>query len=453
MSLSPHTGRSCSAAPALPYLPRIGSMTEREMGSLLGEAESASSWGGSLNQRFSEKKRKISDPLSGRFSRGLLPETLDVGRPRRKEGFCVKLIKMMCLVLLGGMTFALCKHRVGDVVSQRASNFEVLGRPGPAPRPPKPPTPQTPLHQTAHRHIGLLPKPPARATTAAWWDTESLSYCMYSEPRFNANCGRAITWRQRKDSLVRCLQEMRLWFEHFDLEYYMAFSSLLAIERKDEALAWANPCEVLVPVMVYEKIVAMITTGWRVDAAKEYRYVAEVVEDNPWDKRSKMFPTYKGEWWAPLDKVLNDAEHLGTNITDVGLLYKPQESCAALRVVDRRTGFYCEVLSVNPDAEEKNWQLQWPGGPRGCKPNNRRAKRCSADTCYVLPAAQLKPAKHCELAGVPLKCPADSASMLSAFYLQLKYAGSHNGQRDAAGAAEGSAHSYSLKMKDTAVRR
>ena len=67
--------------------------------------------------------------------------------------------------------------------------------------------------------------------------------------------------------------------------------------------------------------------------------------------------------------------------------------------------------------------------------------------------AQLKPAKHCELAGVPLKCPADSASMLSAFYLQLKYAGSHNGQRDAAGAAEGSAHSYSLKMKDTAVRR
>ena len=413
-------------------------MSAREASELLGESSSGQSAWGSMSRRWAEQKRKKSDPYGVKKKGGAqLPDLFpDVGRPRRKKGCCAKLLQGVCLLLIAGLGFALFKKREDGRV-----DIPPPPRPGPAPRPPLPPSPQSPVHVPVHRHIGLLPKPPARHITKDWWGTESLSYCMYSEPRFNDNCMKSITWAERKDSLVRCLQELRLWFEHFDLEYFMAFSTLLAIERHDETIAWANPCEVAVPRKVYEKIVAMITTGWRADASKGYRYTAEVLEDNPWDKRTDMFPAFRGEWWAPLDKVFTAPLDQAHNITDVGLLYKPQESCAALRVVDKRTGFYCEVLTVDEDEKKQFWQLQWPGGPRSCKTSNARAKRCSADACYMLPAAEMMPAKACSLAGVPLMCPKAPADMLSAFYLQLRY------RADEGQPGSEAERSYSLKMK------
>eukprot|EP00937_MAST-01D_sp_MAST-1D-sp2_P004773 g4773.t1 len=338
---------------------------------------------------------------------------------RRRRGFC-SLGRLVVVMLLLWALGALALYKRPSKPPRNP--YHVVVTPGPAPPWETPsPTPAKVVKGAVRRHIGLLPKHPGLSKRGLW-DQESKSYCMNSEPRFNANCEKKITWRQRKTSLMRCLAESSMWLEHFQIAYYVTFSTLFAIYNQDEEVAWTSPCELAVSRPTYEKLVAMITTGWRAGTSHEFRYSPNaVVEDNPWDTRSNTFPEFKGEWWVPFDKVLQH-EHQGqkVNVTDVGLLYKPKEHCTPLRAVDKRTGFFCDLLVVDTEHEDGHWALQWPSGPRACPHAPEPSRQCDSKACYRLPGTSMYPARRCWLAHIPLMCPNDPETALNYFYVQLR---------------------------------
>ena len=110
---------------------------------------------------------------------------------------------------------------------------------------------------------------------------------------------------------------------------------------------------------------------------------------------------------VPFDKVLQH-EHQGqkVNVTDVGLLYKPKEHCTPLRAVDKRTGFFCDLLVVDTEHEDGHWALQWPSGPRACPHAPEPSRQCDSKACYRLPGTSMYPARRCWLAQRGMSSPA-----------------------------------------------
>ena len=182
----------------------------------------------------------------------------------------------------------------------------------------------------------------------------------------------------------------------------------------------SHPCEVIVTGGDFDKITRMLTQaasrfsrgGVKTDvaerlnkathegAAQHYEY--KVVEDEPWNIRSRVFPQFEGEFWAPLDK-------LGDSGKDMGLLFKPKD-CKQLRFMHKSTGLFCDVLAA---AEQgSNLFVQREGGVHPCPAHS---KGCNAQQCLRLKAADVLPARKCTVVGEAVSCPNNIHAALTDF--------------------------------------
>ena len=271
------------------------------------------------------------------------------------------------------------------------------------------------------QHLGALPQVPDVLLHRGWESVQDGSYCKHTEPRFNAECREQITWGERRDSMQRVLNATALWFARQRIDYAAIFSTLLAAFKQDQKLVISHPCMVAITRPDYERVKMLLTTPHLkadpVSKQKSVRYGFDVLEDQPWDKRSETFPVFEGEWWAPLDDA--------AGVADTGLLYKPHEACSPMRFVDSKTGFYCEAIVMDTDAEVGvgDWFVKWPGGPKMCPPfiqhqhQTEQALPCESDGCYKLHSKHMSPHKPChELLGVTLRCPLDVEDSLRGCY-------------------------------------
>ena len=96
-----------------------------------------------------------------------------------------------------------------------------------------------------------------------------------------------------------------------------------------------------------------------------------------------------------------------------------------MRFVDSKTGFYCEAIVMDKDAEVgvSDWFVKWPGGPKMCpsfsqhQHQTKQALPCESDGCYKLHSKHMSPHKPChELLGVTLRCPLDVEDSLRGCY-------------------------------------
>eukprot|EP00937_MAST-01D_sp_MAST-1D-sp2_P005646 g5646.t1 len=271
---------------------------------------------------------------------------------------------------------------------------------------------------TPQPHVGLMPMLPAAASArdAGWWQSASGSFCGIAERRFQRACDQPslLTWADRRAAMRRSLNATARWMDRFDIDYFAVFGTLLAAWAGGDALASASTCQVGLAWEEYARVTKMLTLG-HLKRHGPLAYQWPVTEDQPWEDRTPLFPSYAGEWWAPLEEVVG--------VADVGLLYQPQASCSPLRFVDKQTGLFCETVVVDDPREAEadgGRYVQWDGGPQKC-PALRAPPdftRCTSDSCYRLEERALDPSGPCPepLLGVRLRCPFDPVSVLHSSY-------------------------------------
>ena len=381
-------------------------------------------------------KRKTSDQMGCRDDCFLLGDEQDEQstRARRRR----RRLKRICVFSCGFFAVACWAYVLLLMMQRRSSEGSVRSTPGDDDaRKMRKAMAQAGRQEQAGRlkHLGLMPTvPEALREGSAWEDVEDDTYCEHSEPRFNAQCMQLLTWGARRASMARVLNATAQWLQGQHIEYTAIFSTLLAAFTHEPKLAMSQPCQVAVHRASYERMKMLLTAGhlklggstasakrqlgpsWESPEgpAQHATYGYKVLEDQPWDDRSTIFPKFEGEWWAPLDE--------SGGVAGTGLLYKPQQPCSPMRFVDSKTGLYCEAIVLENDGSAgADWFLRWPGGPKPCPSFLTRSREhsmpCESNGCYRLHAAHMSPHTPCPpLLGVTLHCPRDAADSLHGCY-------------------------------------
>ena len=132
-----------------------------------------------------------------------------------------------------------------------------------------------------------------------------------------------------------------------------------------------------------------LSKGTSRGVAQHYDFT--VVEDEPWNIRSRAFPQFEGEFWAPLDKFSDSGKGMG-------LLFKPKR-CKQLRFMHTKTGLFCDVLAA--DKERGSWFVARKGGAHSCPPR----PGCNTQRCVRIHAADVLSTRKCAVLGEAISCP------------------------------------------------
>ena len=269
------------------------------------------------------------------------------------------------------------------------------------------------------RHLGRPPSSPRRGPD--WLREESRAYCEHSEPRFNRGCLDRTTWGERQESLRRTLRATAAWLEQQRVDYFAMYSTLLAASAADDAMATTQQCEIGLTRAEYTRVLIMLRSGMHQGIDASLKYAGAVDEDAPWLPRTAVFPKYEGEYWAPLDEVVD--------APGIGVLFKPQAVCEPLRFVDKTTGFYCEAVVVDSEerpGKEATLLVRREGGPKTCPHDGVHSRHggedCKSSSCYRFSASAILPTRICEgyLFGILLRCPNNVASTLKGCYSEAQ---------------------------------
>ena len=167
-------------------------------------------------------------------------------------------------------------------------------------------------------------------------------------------------------------------------------------------------------------------------------------EDAPWDDRSRLFPEFHGESWAPIDVTDNDntaggggGGSGGDGSGGIGWLLKPGAPCGALlRAVDTETGIFCEIVALEAEQGGAATAAAAAGGGGGegggggvlalraegaaheCE--RPPPKNCGVTTCSQFRRADVEPTVGCVLYGAPVQCPHDQRAVLAGFTAEFR---------------------------------
>ena len=155
-----------------------------------------------------------------------------------------------------------------------------------------------------------------------------------------------------------------------------------------------------------------------------------ILEDTPWNARSRFFPEFHGELWASVEAgrraAQTDEEWVQeedkvreggfATMRGIGWLHRPAQPCVQVSMVDSATGVHCTVLPLEEEGGASVFELRAKGGPHVCATAEQQHSGCVSTACFRFASSIFEGLEPCDIFGAPAQCPHDRRAVLQSFF-------------------------------------